>query len=43
MAGVMAHNKAIVNSANARNLVTCVKCTAFSDYYEHILTSDKRC
>ncbi|MBZ5687029.1 MAG: hypothetical protein LAP86_18560 [Acidobacteriia bacterium] len=43
MAGVIAHNKAIVSSANARILVTCIKCTAFSDYYEPTLTSDNRC
>jgi len=43
MAGVIAHSRAIVSSAKARILVTCIKCTAFSDYYEHVLTSDNRC
>ena len=37
MAGVIAHSRAIVNSANARTLVTFIKCTAFSNYYEQVL------
>jgi len=41
MAGVMAHNKAIVTSANARILVTLISVLRFLTAMDEVLASNK--